>query len=233
MEFANQNFSLERVGEMYEKYFQDILSSRTPAGWYAQYPVTAQFFGKHIPNHPLRCDYNTIDNEEKPQADSIARWIERKNPKLVYDIGCGPGTYVNSMRDRNINAYGFDIDVRVSGKSNLYNFDFTKNHQEIPCELAVCLEVAEHIDESLADMFVDNVVKSIASGGLLVWTAAIPGQGGIGHINCQPKEYWEKKLTNLGLVRIPEMETELINEVYQSIHMGWFVNNLMIFQKHR
>ena len=231
VEFANRNFSLDRVGEMYEKYFQDVLNTCTAEGWYKLHPVSNQFFGKHIPNHPLRCDYTTINDEEKPQADNIAKWVAAQDTTLVYDIGCGPGTYVESLRNHGVNAYGFDIDDRVDGKTHLTKFDFTKQTLPNPCDLAICLEVAEHIDEKYSDVFVSNVVDAIASNGLLVWTAAVPGQGGIGHINCQPKEYWEQKLCNQGLTRVPEMERELIAAVQQSVFMGWFINNLMVFRK--
>ena len=231
VEFANNNFSLDRVAEMYEKYFQDVLDINTGNGWYEQRPVVKNFFGKTYPNNPLRCDYTTIDSEEKPQADNIAAWISSKNPKLVYDIGCGPGTYVNSMRDVGVNAYGYDIDERVNGNQYLSTFDFTKGTLSQPCDLALCLEVAEHIDEKFADTFVKNLTSAIEQHVLLVWTAAVPGQGGIGHINCQPKEYWEGKITNHGFMRIPTLEDELKQYVYRSIHMGWFINNLMVFQK--
>lgn len=231
VEFANRNFSLDRVGDMYEKYFRDVLNVHTGNGWYERYSIDKPFFGKHVPNHPPRCDYSTIDNEEKPQADNIARWVKSKNPDLVFDIGCGPGTYVESMRSLGLNAYGFDNDARVDGKPNLFQVDFTKYRTEQLCDLAICLEVAEHIEEQYADSFVTNVAASIKPGGILVWTAAIPGQGGIGHINCQPKEYWEQKITALGMVRNTSLEQELISEVQKSIFMGWFINNLMVFKK--
>lgn len=231
VEFANRNFSLDRVGDMYEKYFQDILNTNTPQGWYLQHPVKNEFFGKHIPNYPLRCDYTTIDNEEKPQADNIAKWIRARQPDLVYDIGCGPGTYVESLLNLGVNAHGFDIDERVDGKPYLSQFDFTKNSVGPACDLAICLEVAEHIDEKYADTFVKNVVSTINSDGILIWTAAVPGQGGIGHINCQPKEYWETKFLDLGMTRCPDLEQDLIVSVQQSVFMGWFVNNLIVFKK--
>lgn len=230
VDFANKNFSLDRVAEMYEKYFTDVLNIFTNSGWYERYPIVTPFFGKHIPNYPPRCDYKTIENEEKPQANNIARWILDQNVKTVYDIGCGPGTYVNSMRDLGLNAFGFDIDDRIEGNDCLFSFDFTKASLADTCDLAICLEVAEHVEEKYADKLVANVVSSISKGGTLVWTAAVPGQGGIGHINCQPKEYWEEKLTALGLERLPDKEKELIEYVQTDVHLGWFVNNLMIFK---
>ena len=63
----------------------------------------------------------------------------------------------------------------------------------------------------------------------LIWSAAQPGQGGIGHINCQSKQYWEEKLTAQGLTRNIELETRMLKFVVQGPHMGWFRNNVMLF----
>jgi hypothetical protein len=93
----------------------------------------------------------------------------------------------------------------------------------------MCIEVAEHIEENKADLIVEKV--SEATLKTLIWTAATPGQGGIGHINCQPKEYWLEKFTKIGLVRNTEKEQQLIEHMKTGSVMGWFVKNLMIFER--
>jgi SAM-dependent methyltransferase len=57
-------------------------------------------------------------------------------------------------------------------------------------DLVQSLEVAEHLDASCADMFIANLV---AHGHLILFSAAIPGQGGEHHVNEQPWEYWRRK----------------------------------------
>ena len=47
-----------------------------------------------------------------------------------------------------------------------------------------------------ADAFCRNLTRS--SSRLIVITAAKPGQEGVYHFNCQPKEYWIEKIQSLG-----------------------------------
>ena len=63
------------------------------------------------------------------------------------------------------------------------------------------------------------------------WSAAHPGQGGVDHINCQPKEYWQKLIESNGLVRDETMEQQMIEYISNGYHMGWFVQNAMIFKR--
>jgi hypothetical protein len=64
-----------------------------------------------------------------------------------------------------------------------------------------------------------------------MFTAAQPGQGGVGHINNRPKSYWKAKFEKKGLVFDAEMNDHCINYCKQGYHMGWFINNLLCFRK--
>ena len=55
-------------------------------------------------------------------------------------------------------------------------------------DLVQTLEVAEHIKAAAAATFVENLVKH--SSGIVLFSAAPPGQGGEFHINEQPYDYW-------------------------------------------
>ena len=65
----------------------------------------------------------------------------------------------------------------------------------------------------------------------MIFTAAFPGQQGIGHINCQPKEYWLEKFTNIGLTRNTKAEDNWEKTMSKERHMGWFKINKLIFTK--
>lgn len=226
-----ENFSLEKVGEMYEEYFQSVLDVYTSNGWYEpkENRLDLSALKKQIPMLPERLGYSFIEQEEKPQADRLAKWIATElKPESVLDIGCGPGVYVESLIAENISATGIDIDPRVKNKSYLKNqslLDITEERADV----VLCLEVAEHINSE----YEDEVVKKVAStvNKTLIWTAAALNQTGPGHVNCKHKEDWAKKLTNQGLVRNLEKENQLLSYMLQGYSMGWFTQNLLYFER--
>ena len=226
-----ENFTLNKVAEMYEEYFQSVLNVYTGNGWYEPTPNRndLSWLKKTYPALPERINFDAIANEEKPWADRLALWIKTElDPLTVLDIGCGPGIYVDSLRDRKINAVGIDIDERVPTKKHLkYQslFDITNE----TADTVICMEVAEHINIENEDLVVKKVVSTVDK--TLIWTAAAVGQGGIGHINCKDKQEWADKITTAGLVRNHTKEAELIEYANRGYLMGWFVNNLLYFER--
>jgi 2-polyprenyl-3-methyl-5-hydroxy-6-metoxy-1,4-benzoquinol methylase len=136
---------------------------------------------------------------------------------------------VNALRDHGIEAIGIDPDDRVKDKHYLLQESVFSLEQD--AELVLCLEVAEHIAEEMAIHVANNVALAVRPGGILIWSAAQPEQGGTGHINCQPKSYWLNLLTNCGLKHDETMEAQLLSYIKEGYHMGWFANNMMIFRR--
>ena len=226
-----ENFTLDKVALIYEEYFQSVMNVYTNQGWYEpnENRENLNWLKKEYPKLPERFNYEVMDSEEKPMAIRLAQYIKNVyNPKTVLDVGCGPGTYVYSLRNVGVDAFGLDIDERTIGKEYLKNQSLLDIVNE-KAELVLCIEVAEHIDESLEDKVVEKVVSSVEK--TLIWTAAVPGQGGIGHINCKNKEEWAEKIEKSGLIRNYEKEAELIEYISQGYHMGWFKNNVMVFDR--
>ena len=226
-----ENFTLDKVAPMYEEYFQNVLNVHVGKGWYERKNNRAEldWLKKEYPKHPERLNFNHMQAEEKPFANRLAAWVKQElNPATLLDIGCGPGHFVDSFRDCGIDAKGIDVDDRVHGKEHLtYQslFDITNESADV----VVCMEVAEHIEQALEDEVVAKVVSTV--GKTLIWTAAAIGQGGIGHINCKNKNDWAEKLTNAGLVRNTTKEQQLITDMKKGIHMGWFTNNLLYYER--
>lgn len=64
-------------------------------------------------------------------------------------------------------------------------------------DLVQSLEVAEHLPESKAEQFVETLTSH---GDVILFSAAVPHQGGEHHVNEQPPEYWRRKFAAHGFV---------------------------------
>ncbi len=129
--------------------------------------------------------------------------IKLLDPKSVVDIGCGLGTFLNVFKQFGVNDV-LGIDGAWVNKDLLFEYINPEEFLEYNLEeeirldrkydLVVSLEVAEHLKKDSADIFVQNLVNS---GNLILFSAAIPNQGGQNHLNEQWLTYWEKNLSNI------------------------------------
>ncbi len=210
---ARSRWSLEACGRLYDKIFRQ-LNDLYRRGWYEVDQI----------------NYYEIEREEGPFAKRLIEWVaENISPRNAIDIGCGPGIYVDEMVRSGIDAIGYDTDERVGDRPNLVRkdlFDVTDI-----AEFVLCLEVAEHIPSEFNNQLVKKISEMIDPGGTLIWSAAHPGQGGVGHINCQTKKYWAEKFELCGLVRDTGTEESMITTISDGYHMGWFRMNGMVFRK--
>lgn len=95
-------------------------------------------------------------------------------------------------------------------------------------DLAYSFEVAEHLPPQLGDALV-RYLSGLAP--MVVFTAAPPGQGGIGHINEQPQEYWISRFEREGM-RHDRDATDSLRREFTTQGVGVpLLGNLMIFQK--
>lgn len=76
-------------------------------------------------------------------------------------------------------------------------------------DLAFSFEVAEHIEQDYADIFVDNMLSG--DPRWVIMTAAPPGQGGCWHVNEQPKSYWIEKFERRGY-KLSEESQQFLSE---------------------
>lgn len=126
----------------------------------------------------------------------------------VVDIGCGVGTWLSVLFQHNVKEIkGFDTNdlppesYFIDKKRIETNCDFSFKKFQInwKADLALCLEVGEHLPELAADLLVRNLVN-IAP--VIIFSAAFPGQTGVNHINEQPLWYWREKFNCCGYAEI-------------------------------
>jgi SAM-dependent methyltransferase len=72
--------------------------------------------------------------------------------------------------------------------------DLEKGPLRMKVDLVHCQEVVEHIDGA----YVGNIIETLLSGRIIAMTHAVPGQGGIHHVNCQSSDYWIQHLRDRG-----------------------------------
>tara|TARA_R110000796_G_scaffold172364_3_gene289384 strand:- start:6137 stop:6751 length:615 start_codon:yes stop_codon:yes gene_type:complete len=177
----------------------------------------------------LKFDYELIDHEEYPFAERLAVWIKFHLGGPVMDIGAGTGCYVKACRDVGLGAQGIDTEPYPLRPECVITADLFEFKSESP--VVMCIEVAEHIAEEHNEQIVEVLWNSVTPGGTVIFSAAHPGQGGVGHINCQTREYWRQLSYNHGFVSKPYLENNLVNYSVSGYHMGWFPKNCQIWHR--
>lgn len=128
--------------------------------------------------------------------------ISLAKPSSVLDVGCGIGTWLRVFEENGVTDYlGVDGDyvnrdlLKISGanfKAKDLRTEWSLNRK---FDLVICLEVAEHLPEENADQLVKML---ISHGDAIIFSAAIPNQGGQNHLNEQWPEYWQAIFARYG-----------------------------------
>ena len=151
------------------------------------------------------------------------------NPAKVIDIGCGTGSWLKIAKGLGANqVLGIDgVSVNMA-LLEIDQHEFQKHNLILPFQpsekfdLAICLEVAEHLPESAADTLIDTIASS---SNCILFSAALPEQGGQNHINEQWPEYWQKKFASKLLYPL-----DIIREKYWSnSEIEWWYKQNMFF----
>jgi len=96
-----------------------------------------------------------------------------------------------------------------------------------PFDLAYCFEVGEHLPPQLGERLV-RYLSELAP--LVVFTAAQPGQGGTGHINEQPKSYWEEQFQKVGMRHDVESSQRVASGFKEhNVKAPWLIDNVLVF----
>lgn len=128
--------------------------------------------------------------------------VEMIRPTSVLDVGCGTGTWLKAFEEMGISDYlGVDGDHVARPTLKIPESKFQSRNLQISFslerkfDLALCLEVAEHLEKDYADTLVDTITRH---GDVILFSAAIPGQGGQNHLNEQWPQYWIEKFSKHG-----------------------------------
>jgi SAM-dependent methyltransferase len=142
-----------------------------------------------------------IHNLETPR-EVVPTLVKMFRPASVLDVGCGIGTWLKVFEEQGVkDIVGIDGD-HVNRKllkilpDNFLVRDLTKPWDlGRKFDLLISLEVAEHLPESCSDLFIEALVKH---ADVILFSAAIPGQGGQNHLNEQWPTFWQQKFLKHG-----------------------------------
>lgn len=149
-------------------------------------------------------------------------------PHKVIDIGCGVGTWLAVWKNLGAEVHGIDGDY-VDRKQLLItgeNFHPANLEERLSVnakfDLVETMEVAEHLTPARADSFVEDLTKL---GDVILFSAAILGQGGTNHVNEQMQSYWAEKFIRLGYVGVDCIRPQIWND--QRIEICYRQNTLV------
>ncbi len=115
-------------------------------------------------------------------------------PNSVVDIGCGIGTWIGVWLASGVeDVLGVDGDYVNTSMLEIPPDKFRVADLTKPLDLgrrfdlATCFEVAEHLPERSAEILVRSLVRH---SDVVAFSAAVPRQGGLDHVNLQWPSYW-------------------------------------------
>ncbi len=125
--------------------------------------------------------------------------------RSVVDIGCGQGAWLSVWAKTGATIRGLDGSYVDRAGLLIPEAAFQVADLARPIvpgprfDLAQSLEVAEHLPPARAESFVADLV-SLAP--FVLFSAAVPGQGGEHHVNERPLEYWRGLFRRHGYVAV-------------------------------
>jgi SAM-dependent methyltransferase len=151
--------------------------------------------------------------------------------RSVLDIGCAGGGWLSEWQQAGgADVFGVDgayvdpADLEIERERFMpadlaRPFDLGKTF-----DLVQSLEVAEHIDETASGVFVSNLVKH--AGRFILFSAAVPGQGGEHHVNEQPYDYWRGRFAEAGFAAYDFVRPRIAADNGISF---WYRYNIILF----
>jgi hypothetical protein len=150
-------------------------------------------------------------------------------PTSVVDFGCKLGEWLSIFREYGVtDVLGMD---RPSRETHLVippaQFRSVDLRQPVALDrtfgLAVCMEVAEHLPATAAVLLVRELT---AAASVVLFSAALPDQGGHGHVNEQPHEYWHSLFARHGYVTIDCIRPR----IWQNAQVAyWYRQNAFVY----
>jgi SAM-dependent methyltransferase len=155
--------------------------------------------------------------------------------RSIADVGCGSGAFAAEFQRRGRSVVACEHAVGGRLVARLQRVEVSRfDLDRVPpatllgdLQLAYCFEVAEHCTPAQGERLVEFLANLAP---VVVFSAAQPGQGGLGHINEQDPGYWIDAFGRHGAV-LAESETENLRQKFAGagLEAPWFAANALVF----
>jgi 2-polyprenyl-3-methyl-5-hydroxy-6-metoxy-1,4-benzoquinol methylase len=183
--------------------------------------------------------YSSVTKRAIQSSEIVAEiLLSAIKPRSIIDIGSGEGIWLNTISNKFPSASDLTAVDLQSHKSeyfdslteNYLSFKFIEHNFEIDCELpdehydlAICLEVLEHLQPQTAELLAAEISKKCS---ILVFSGAVKGQGGTGHVNENSIDYWIGLLTKHNFVALDILRPQLKKN---SLVADFYKENMLLF----
>lgn len=174
-----------------------------------------------------------VDESQASAAAVVPAVMALLHPASIIDIGCGVGGWLKAFQDAGV--------VDIAGQDGSWvqpanllidpaHFTARDLGADTPpparrYDLAMTLEVAEHLHASKADTFVGYLC---ACADVVLFSAAVPGQGGTHHVNEQRLSYWVEKFAAQGFDHFDVLRPRLWDDRRIA---WWYRQNITLFAR--
>jgi len=157
-------------------------------------------------------------------------FVELVAPESVADVGCGTGTWLQEFHEHGVKELlGIDgsyvpDDLLLIKPEQFVQADLSRPvHRDETYDIAISLEVGEHLPPSSSETFVDTLTRLAP---VIAFSAAIPLQGGTGHINLNWQSFWGKLFAKKGYVAVDAIRPR----IWEADDVAyWYQQNLMMY----
>jgi len=175
--------------------------------------------------------------------DNFARAVlAHTRARSIVDVGCGQGLALAALAhiDPALRLKGYDDSPAALARAA--RRDLSVERLDILAlppsraatlaaalrsfDLAICLEVAEH----LPSWHAGKLVTIVSAPRRLVFSAAHPGQGGRLHVNERPASYWIQRLAARGM-RLARDDDAFRRDVAALDLPAWYGQNVHLFER--
>jgi SAM-dependent methyltransferase len=155
-------------------------------------------------------------------------------PRRLIDLGCGCGVYSHFFKEKGVEVVC--IDAVQPPEMHAFPVEIVQQDMTVLFEnvwgdfdLALCLDVGEHIPEDLSEPFLKNITRF---SDRLIMSCAPPGQGGHHHVNEQPKRYWIDKLKRHGF-DYDKKRTGVLCETFKRVRteLMWMWEHISLYER--